>query len=102
MNLGDCHFATIANFHTPAQRTGGRILNATEKLWNKMLQLVRSRVEHINTVLKDHAMFKQKYRGYVRNLWAFVKITGHATAVRIRHRTSDRYAGYGWWKHNEG
>jgi len=102
MNLADAHFATVPCTYTPAQRTGGRELNPTEKVWNKMVQLPRSRVEHINTVLKDHKMFKQKYRGYVRNFWVFVKITGHATAVRIRHRAEDRYQGYGWWKHNEG
>mmetsp|Transcript_7073 Transcript_7073/g.12768 ORF Transcript_7073/g.12768 Transcript_7073/m.12768 type:complete len:301 (-) Transcript_7073:227-1129(-) len=59
MNLGDGHFATVRNFNTPAQKTGGRELNDTEKLWNRMLQLVRARVEHLNTVVKAHQMFKQ-------------------------------------------
>ena len=65
------------------------------------MQLVRSRVEHLNTVIKQHQMFKgEPYRGWMKNLACFVKVTLHATAVEIRkreERDGPRYAGYGWW-----
>ena len=99
MNLGDGYFATVRNFYTPCQKIGGRLLLVWEQIYNKYLQLVRSRVEHVNTVFKNHAMFRNVFRGYVRNLAVFVKISGHAAAAEQRSR-GDRYAGYGWWKHH--
>ena len=46
-------------------------------------------------------MFKgEPYRGWMKNLACFVKVTLHATAVEIRkreERDGPRYAGYGWW-----
>ena len=98
MNLGDGHFATARNFHTPIQRRAGRHSEIWEQIHNKFLQLVRSRVEHLSTVFKNHAVLKGVYRGFVINLAVFVKICAHGAAVEQRER-GDRYAGYGWWKH---
>ena len=75
-----------------------------EAIYNKWLQLVRSRVEHLNSVVKQHQMFKgEPYRGWMKNLSCFVKITLHASAAEIRQREkkngAPRYAGYGWWPH---
>ena len=99
----DGHFATCPAFSTPAQKTGGRQLTLREQIWNQWVQLVRSRVEHLNTVIKQHQMFKgEPYRGWMKNLACFVKVTLHATAVEIRkreERDGPRYAGYGWWPH---
>jgi hypothetical protein len=50
--IGDGHFATCARFFTPAQKNGGRTLTSREIMWNEWLQFVRSRVKHINTVIK--------------------------------------------------
>ena len=77
-----------------------------EAIYNKWLQLVRSRVEHLNSVVKQHQMFKgEPYRGWVKNLSCFVKITLHASAAEIRQREkkngAPRYAGYGWWPHHK-
>ena len=103
LNIGDGHFATCPAFSTPAQKTGGRQLTLREQIWNQWVQLVRSRVEHLNTVIKQHQMFKgEPYRGWMKNLACFVKVTLHATAVEIRkreERDGPRYAGYGWWPH---
>jgi hypothetical protein len=103
MNIGDGHFATTPCFFTPAQATGGRVLSAEEVTWNEWLQLVRSRVEHINTVVKNHRMFKgEPYRGWVRNLKLFVRVSLHGAAAEIRsraHRDGDRYQGFGPWPH---
>jgi hypothetical protein len=104
-NIGDGHFSTCPSFSTPAQKIGGRNLCVHEQIWNKWLQLVRSRVEHLNTVVKQHRMFKgEPFRGWVRQLSLFVKITVHATAVELRQRAKrdekPRYEGYGWWPHS--
>ena len=103
-NLGDGHFATCPSFDTPAQKTGGRQLLVHEHIWNSWLQLARARVEHLNTVVKNHSMFGgEPFRGWVRQLAVFTKITLHATAVELRSRRErdgrPRYAGYGWWPH---
>jgi len=78
-------------------------------MWNEWLKLVRSRVEHINTVIKNHRMFKnyrmfkgEPYRGWVRNLKIFVRISLHGAAAELRHRAQrdgDRYPGFGPWAH---
>ena len=103
LNIGDGHFATCPAFSTPAQKTGGRQLTLREQIWNQWVQLVRSRVEHLSTAIKQHQMFKgEPYRGWMKNLACFVKVTLHATAVEIRkreERDGPRYAGYGWWPH---
>ena len=84
-------------------REGRSAYAACEQIWNQWVQLVRSRVEHLNTVIKQHQMFKgEPHRGWMKNLACFVKVTLHATAVEIRkreERDGPRYAGYGWWPH---
>ena len=73
-DIGDGHFAVCAQFDTPAQKIGGRMLTALEQLWNSWLQLPRSRIEHLNTVIKNHAMFNgAPFRGWVQNLAVFRK-----------------------------
>lgn len=66
---------------------------------------MRARVEHLNTVLKQHTMFGgEPYRGWARNLAVFVKISLHASAVEVRMRGNidgPRYDGYGPHKHNQ-
>ena len=104
LNIGDGHFSTCPGFSTPVQKIGGRQLTVAEAIYNKWLQLVRSRVEHLNSVVKQHQMFKgEPYRGWMKNLSCFVKITLHASAAEIRQREkkngAPRYAGYGWWPH---
>ena len=103
-NIGDGHFATCPQFDTPAQRTGGRQLTALEHVWNMWLQLVRSRIEHLNDVIKNHRMFAgEPFRGWVRQLAVFVKVTLHATAVELRKRRikrGPRYQPYGYWAHS--
>ena len=43
------------------------MLTALEQLWNSWLQLPRSRIEHLNTVIKNHAMFNgAPFRGWVQ------------------------------------
>lgn len=77
-NLGDGHFACVPRFFTPIQKIGGRTLNAEEKDWNETLQLPRSRVKHINDVIKNHRLFKgEPYRGWIQNYALFVKIVNH-------------------------
>jgi len=104
-NIGDCHYACVENFFTPCAKVGGRVLSCREKLWNKRVQLVRARVEHLNTVLKQHSMFGgEPYRGWARNLAVFVKISLHASAVEVRMRGNidgPRHDGYGPHKHNQ-
>ena len=103
-NLGDCHFETLERFFTPVQNQPGRVRTAAEEEYNAMLQHVRARVEHINRTIKAHAMFTGvPYRGYVRNLAVFVKITLHATAELLRQRRikfGPRYEGFGPHWHN--
>ena len=103
LTIGDGHFATCRRFFTPVAATGGRVLTPQGVTWHEWVQLVRSRVEHLNTVLKNHRMFKgEPYRGWVRNLKLFVRISLHGAAAEIRARTrrdGDRYAGFGPWPH---
>ena len=84
-------------------RRGHGVLPPQEMTWNEWVQLVRSRVEHLNTVVKNHRMFKgEPYRGWVRNLKLFVRISLHGAAAEIRARTrrnGGRYAGFGPWPH---
>jgi hypothetical protein len=66
--------APSSTLDTPAQKIGGRMLTALEQLWNSWLQLPRSRIEHLNTVIKNHAMFNgAPFRGWVQNLAVFRK-----------------------------
>lgn len=93
-------------FDTPPQRTNGRALTHLELLYFNILQHPRSRIEHINTVIKDHAMFKNRnvFRGHVDQLQLFVKISIHAAALVIRDKRAQgffRYPGFGWWSHGE-
>ena len=101
-SIGDGHFSTCPQFDTPAKRVGGRNLTPLEHVWNNWLQLVRSRMEHLNKVVKNHRMFAgEPFRGWVRQLAVFVKITLHATAVelRCRNKRGYRYEPYGYWAH---
>ena len=85
VNIGDGHFATCPSFFTLIQATNGHVLTVLETTWNEWIQLVRPRVEHINTVIKNHRMFKgEPYRGYVRNLRVFVKVSCHGAAAQLR------------------
>jgi len=69
MNIGDGHFATCDHFFTPEQKIGGRVLSVEEDTWNHWLQLPRCRIEHLNSVIKCHRMFRgEPFRGWVRNL----------------------------------
>ena len=78
-------------------------MSTQEVTWNEWLQLVRSRVEHLSTVVKNHRMFKgEPYRGWVRNLKVFVKISTHGAATQLRASVAtrhDRYDGFGPWAH---
>jgi len=99
MNIGDGHFATCPNFFTPVQKQPGRLLTAQETTWNEWIQLPRSRIEHINSVVKNHCMFKgEPFRGWVRNFRVFVNISVHGSAAELRAR-GNRYAGFGPWAH---
>ena len=80
------------------------MLTALEQLWNSWLQLPRSRIEHLNTVIKNHASLMAHPSGAgCKTSRSFVKITLHVTAEDIRQRRrifrEPRYAGFGWWKH---
>ena len=103
LNIGDGHFSTVDNFITPVQAIGGRILTPLEHTWNGWLQMPRSRIEHVNTVIKNHRMFKgEPYRGWVRSLKLFVNISIHGAAAELRARAlrdGDRYRGFGPWAH---
>mmetsp|Transcript_52285 Transcript_52285/g.119278 ORF Transcript_52285/g.119278 Transcript_52285/m.119278 type:complete len:325 (-) Transcript_52285:538-1512(-) len=103
MNIGDGHFATCPRFFTPEQATGGRTLSSAEATWNEWIQLPRSRIEHLNSVTKSHAMFRgEPFRGWVRNLKVFVNVSLHAAAAQQRmnqKNRGDRYAGFGPWRH---
>jgi hypothetical protein len=99
MNIGDGHFGTCPNFFTPIKKHGGRLLTAQETTWNEWIQLPRSRIEHINTVVKNHRMFKgEPFRGWIRNFRVFVNISVHGAAAELRAR-GNRYAGFGPWAH---
>jgi hypothetical protein len=103
LNIGYGRFSTCAIFFTPTQAIGGRQLSTQEVTWNEWLQLVRSRVEHLNTVVKNHRMFKgEPYRGWVRNLQVLVKISTHGAAAQLRASAAtrhERYDGFGPWAH---
>lgn len=104
MNIGDCHFSTCANFATPAPKPPGQHRSIQDQIWNNYLQLPRSRIETMNTVFKNHGMFKKGgvFRGQVNHLAVYAKITAHATAVELRVRREQdgpRYRPYGWWPH---
>ena len=63
-NIGDGHYSCLEKFFTPCKKTQGRQFTIREKLWNARVQLVRSRIEHLNSVLKNHIMFRgDPYRG---------------------------------------
>lgn len=96
-NIGDGHFTTCASFDTPISRPS--IVSARDLTWNAMLQLLRSRIEHVNRVIKGHTMFEGRFRGFVRHLCAFVKISVHGAAVRLR-LSGGRYEGFGNWPHS--
>ena len=103
-NIGDGHYSCLEKFFTPCKKTQGRQFTIREKIWNARVQLVRSRIEHLNSVLKNHRMLRgDPYRGWATNLAVFVKISMHAAAVEIRTRDlrdGPRYDGYGPHKHN--
>ena len=92
-----------ANFFTPTQAIGGRQLSTQEVTWNEWLQLVRSRVEHLNTVVKNHRMINgEPYRDWVRNLKVFLKISTHGAAAQLQASAATRlarYDGFGPWAH---
>ena len=101
-NIGDGHFSTCPQFDTPAKRVGGRNLTPLEHVWNNWLQLVARVWSELNKVAKNHRMFAgEPFRGWVRQLAVFVKITLHATAVelRCRNKRGHRYEPYGYWAH---
>ena len=102
-NIGDGHFTTCPQFDAPFARTGGRDLTPLEAFWNACIQLVRSRIEHMNKMIKKYRMFAgEPFRGYMRNLSLFTKITLHGAAVEMRSRMAsrDRYEPFGYWAHS--
>ena len=104
LNIGDGHFSTCPAFFTPIKNQQGQVLTPQEVTWNEWLQLVRSRVEHVNTVIKNHRMFKgEPFRGYIRNLKVFVNVSLHGAAAQLRADElgmGARYTGYGPWAHD--
>ena len=104
MNIGDVHFRNCSNFATPPVKPTGGHHSPADLVFMQYLQLVRSRIETLNTVFKRHGMFKKGaiFRGHVVNLAVFVKITAHGTAVELRERQQlrgPRHTGFGWWAH---
>ena len=104
MNIGDVHIRNCSNFATPPVKPTGGHHSPADLVFMQYLQLVRSRIETLNTVFKRHGMFKKGaiFRGHVVNLAVFVKITAHGTAVELRERQQlrgPRHTGYGWWAH---
>jgi len=98
--IGDGHFSTCPGMNVPVPKRGSNPLTRAQRCWNEWVQLVRSRVEHINTVIKNHRMFLgEPYRGYIDSLRVFVRVTMHSTAVELRKR-GNRYKGFGPWPHN--
>jgi len=102
LNLGDGHFSTCARFLTPVQAIGGRALTVQETTWNEWLKMPRSRIEHINSVVKNHRMFKgEPFRGWVRNLKVFVNVSWRSRRTKSpRSRSMRSYAGFGPWPRN--
>lgn len=92
--IGDCHFSTFPNCITPIKKPPQGNLTGEELQWNACIQLVRARIEHVNSVIKGHAMFKQAFRGTCTRLNELTNITLHATAV-LQNLRPPRYAGYG-------
>ncbi len=78
----DGHFTICPQIVCPFKRNGQ--LNYGQFLFNVRLAFVRSRVEHINGYVVRHGMFKQIYRGDIRNLRAAMKVTIHTSAVVLR------------------
>jgi hypothetical protein len=103
-NVGDGHFSTCPNFDTPPKKPQNGHLSQLELFYCQIIQLVRSRVEHVNEVIKHrHTMFKQDYAGTAEHLQVFVRITLHASALMIRNQRDNgnfKYDGYGWWPHS--
>ena len=105
MNIGDVHFRNCRNFATPPVKPAGGCHSEADFIFIQVLQLVRSRIETLNTVFKRHGMFKKGavFRGHVSNLAVFVKITAHGSAAELRERQrlngQSRHDGYGLWPH---
>ena len=96
--IGDGHFATCLHFFYTWAKVYGRAFAPLEDMWNKWLQLPRSRIEHLNSVIKSHAMFSgDPYRGWVRNLKAFVNISLHGAALEMRVNQRTRPRRSMWW-----
>ena len=67
------------------------------------MKLVRSRVERLNTVVKNHWMFKREpYRDWARNFKVLLKISTHGAAAQQQASAATRlarYDGFGPWAH---
>ena len=62
MNIGDVHFRNCSNFATlPVKPTGGHHSPA-DLVFMQYLQLVRSRIETLNTVFKRHRRRENEHR----------------------------------------
>ena len=103
MDIGNGHFATCPRFFTSEQATGGCTLSSAEATWNKWIQLPRSRIDNLSSIIKSHAMFRgEPFRGLLRNLKAIVSVSLHAAAAHQRmnqKNRGDRHAGFGPWRH---
>lgn len=97
MSIGDNHFKTCPRFMCPFAANGP--LSREQTLFNELIQLARSRVEHLNTAIKNSPLFKTPYRGHVHTLQALVTVSLHITALKQR-LAGERYAGYGPWNHD--
>ena len=73
-------------------------LTEAHKEFNKMFNTARQRVEHIIGQIKRRALYRQPFRGTLRNAVTYTHIIVHAVNTHIRLRGGN-YDGYGFWSH---
>lgn len=68
------------------------------KIFNKMFNAVRQRIEHVIGHIKRRALFRLPFRGSLEQASAFVTIIAHFVNARTR-LSGGLYEGFGNWSH---
>ena len=103
--FGDAIYRVCDQVLAKFQRDDGALLSDYEVYMNNEVNDARQRVEMINAAVKEHAMFRQAFRGSHVLLRACVDLTIHMTNCKLRRTWESkdgifRYKGFNYGPHN--
>ena len=96
--LGDGHYTACEDIVSPPQQPPHGHMSDTDYLMCVLIQHYRARIEHINSVIKSHEVFKTPFRGCFELLNSICHVTAHISNIGLHEDL--RYPLVGPWAHD--